>query len=189
MQTENNLVQLTIEFPPHAEWRDVPEWEDLYQISDLGKLRAKKSRIRGHYKAGDILNSRFSSDGYETVALCRGQTRKTAFVHHLVMFAFVGARPEGMDINHIDGVKANNCLSNLEYITHKENIYHAISIGVSFGVRGEENYGVKLSEQKVRDIRRRCAAGERYCDLGKEYGVLGGTIRAVYLRKIWKWLD
>ena len=52
------------------------------------------------------------------------------YVHHLVAEAFIGARPQGFQLNHLDGVKANNAAKNLEYTTPMQNIHHAIRLGL-----------------------------------------------------------
>src|SRR5258708_14980588 len=60
-------------------------------------------------------------DGYRFVALCKNGIVRQPTVHSLVMAAFVGPRPNGAEINHKDGKRQNNILSNLEYVTQIEN--------------------------------------------------------------------
>jgi hypothetical protein len=77
--------------------------------------------------------------------------RKTVKVHALVALAFLGDRPNGYVINHIDGIKANNCPSNLEYCTAKSNTLHAFSLGLC--KKGEAHPNAKLKDSEVIEIR------------------------------------
>ena len=102
------------------EWRDTPGLP-LYQVSNLGRVR------RSDYRK--ILKG-WSSFGYRVVNVCiNGESRKY-LVHVLVALAFIGERPtepngQQYDVNHKDGNRDNNALSNLEYVTKSENIQHS----------------------------------------------------------------
>ena len=90
-----------------------------YDASNLG-------RIRGPRK---ILTPYLGTRGYLTCRIyCNGPA--TELVHILVAFAFCGPRPDGLVVNHKDGVKANNVPGNLEYITDLENHRHASRLGL-----------------------------------------------------------
>lgn len=75
------------------------------------------------------------------------------------METFVGACPLGMNVNHKDGVKTNNALANLEYVTFKENTAHGISMGLINphrprpSIRGERSHWSKLTDRQVEEIR------------------------------------
>jgi hypothetical protein len=86
-------------------------------ISEM-KIRGKKIRL---YKA---------KNGYYVVNLHKNG-QKQVYVHSLVADAFIGKRPSGFTINHIDGNKLNNSVNNLEYCTYKENNYHAKKLGLN----------------------------------------------------------
>jgi hypothetical protein len=122
----------------------------------------------------------------------RGWTVK---LHRMVALAFLGPRGDGMTVNHIDGNKENNALSNLEYITNYENAMHARRLGlVPPTPRGKDNWASgakrpqKLTVEKVQEIRQRLAAGERARDIAPEYGVHEMTIGEVKRREIWAWV-
>lgn len=122
-------------------WKDIPEYEGYYQVSSLGRVRsvdrvafhsfgnflAPKER---HFK-GRILRQPLTT-GYPSVKLSRPQQNpKTFYVHRLIGLAFIDGYFDGAVINHIDGCRANNILSNLEFCTQGDNIRHASTIGLT----------------------------------------------------------
>lgn len=95
-------------------WKDVKGYEDYYEVSDQGRIRNKKRN--------KLVNPYADSRGYLSVELgYKGKCKVR--MHQLVMQAF---KPEeyfeGAEIDHIDGNKHNNALTNLEYVTHAENL-------------------------------------------------------------------
>lgn len=100
---------------------------------------------------------------------------KNVTVHRMVALAFLGPRPPGLDINHVDGVKTNNRASNLEYVTRRENVRHAMRLGL-FAI-GARRHGAKLTDAVVVDARRRRRDGEvttrQLCD---EFGMTQGAV-------------
>lgn len=78
-------------------------------------------------RRGRVLRPQPHNNGYRTVS---PDGRKHKTIHSLVAAAFLGPRPDGCDVNHIDGDKTNNAASNLEYVTRKENMQHAMATGL-----------------------------------------------------------
>lgn len=99
-------------------WLEMKQWGDDYVISSQGRLRRKDSnKCRA-----------FSIDkhGYSKVTLSMGRKNRKSFkIHNLVAKAFLGD-PCGLFVNHIDGNKQNNHVSNLEYVTNRENVVHGL---------------------------------------------------------------
>src|SRR5688572_425467 len=95
------------------EWKPVVGYEGVYEVSSHGQIKRVTATNRA--PAGLILKLQKDPDGYRTVLLSVNSVFKTHRVHKLVLAAFVGPRPTKQTINHIDGVKHNNRLSNLEY--------------------------------------------------------------------------
>lgn len=124
-------------------WKDVVGYEGLYQVSDLGRV---KSLPRNTTK-GLILKPYISKhNGYSYVSLCKGNNSKTHRVHVLVMNAFLPIKKvDGYDkehtIDHIGGDKTNNQLSNLEWVSQRENQKRAFKLGLQ-----------KRSSKKVIDL-------------------------------------
>ncbi len=162
------------------QWRPVVGYEGWYEVSDHG--RVKRVRKGHRTRVGFILRPKIAH-GYEQVGLTRDAVQRWFSVHRLMMAAFVGPCPAGKEVNHKNGVKADNRLCNLEYVTHKENMRHAVK------VKGVGRWNIKLTERVVRAIRRRyehCGAVPlNYAEVGREYGVQGATIKSVVLRRTW----
>lgn len=100
------------------QWKAIPGLETLYEASDDGQVRS----LPRNTTSGKLLNQRTQNKGYYTVTICKNGKRKDRLVHRLVWEAFNGMVPNGYEVNHIDENKANNALSNLELLTHRENV-------------------------------------------------------------------
>jgi hypothetical protein len=97
------------------EWKPVVGFEQYYHVSNLGKLK-RIATGKGTYP-GRLLRPSVDADGYLFSRLCDGRQKKLAKIHRIVAESFLGYCPSGMEVNHMDGIKANNCSSNLEYVT------------------------------------------------------------------------
>lgn len=113
---------------PGEEWRPVMGAEKVYLVSNRGRVR-RKYRKNG-LTPGRILKQSTDKDGYKHAGLIVDGKYYRRQVHILVAAAFIGICPEGKEINHIDTSKSNNEMTNLEYVTHLENIRHSIATGL-----------------------------------------------------------
>lgn len=117
-------------------WRDIPGYEGKYQVSNFGRVRSVARWIyrdcRGfpRFQKSRVLYQHANKDGYKTVSLMNGNIHKTHLVHRLVAKVFIPNDNFELDINHIDGVKDNNRVDNLEWCTRKENMRHAFAMGL-----------------------------------------------------------
>ena len=156
-------------------WKDIPGYEGMYQVSNQGRVKSLKRKGRRNNK---ILRPIKHRDGYLKVHLWLNGTAKTIKVHKLVMLAFTGKRSSELEINHIDGNKVNNHISNLEYCTHLENIHHAMKMGLR---------KTKLTESQVLEIRKQYKSGNvTHSQLAKRYNVNERTIGRIITREYWK---
>lgn len=149
------------------EWRDIPEYEGMYQASDLGRVRSVDRPVRcisggvetTRTAKGRILKPSVLPTGHLTIHLGR---RKTTTVHIVVAAAFIGSRPDGNDVAHLNGDPADNKPSNLAYVTRTENSQHVAAHGRR-----------PLSVEQVNYIRQRTKDGattELRDELAKELG-------------------
>ena len=118
-------------------WQPVPGYEGLYEVSDQGRVRSLDREIEKRGRAGVLMNLQLRGrvlkpqmDGNVRlfVTLSKDGKCKPQRVHKLVAHAFLGTKPEGLQINHIDGDCQNNAASNLEYCTASENMKHAVRL-------------------------------------------------------------
>lgn len=115
-------------------WKDIPGYDGLYQVSNLGNVkRAKKTYFCGNDGATKrVLEERFIvgdiSRGYKRVALWDGGKYTRFMVHRLVAQAFIPNPDNKPYIDHIDGSRDNNTVDNLRWCTHTENMNNPISL-------------------------------------------------------------
>lgn len=107
-------------------WKDIAGYENLYQVSNLGRVRSLDMYVN-HWRGGKVLrkgrelNQCADGRGYNIVSLCKNKEKKTWRVHRLVAQAFI-PNPDNLPcINHKDENKLNNCVDNLEWCDHKYN--------------------------------------------------------------------
>lgn len=106
---------------PIEEWRDIPGWEDRYQVSDHGRVRSTRTLTDGIVTERILKQRPLPKGGHLRVALCKGGVCKDYRVHNLVLMAFVGPWPEGHVCCHWDDDPTNNHLSNLRWGTISDN--------------------------------------------------------------------
>jgi hypothetical protein len=113
-------------------WEPIKDYESLYLVSNYGRVKSL-SHINnlGKLRPECILGNRLTDRGYHTAVLYKNGVRKTFKTHRLVSIAFIPNTENKPFVNHIDGVKSNNIYTNLEWVTHSENIKHAYKMGLN----------------------------------------------------------
>lgn len=125
-----NLVTYGMEI-----WKDIANYEGLYQVSNTGRIKSceRTKTLRGGYerfvpeKIKNTLNDRY---GYPSVRLCKEGKKKPFTIHRLVAIHFIENPCGKLTVNHVDGIKTNNNVLNLEWATMSEQIKHAFRIGL-----------------------------------------------------------
>jgi len=162
-------------------WKDVVGFEGYYQVSNLGRVRSLDRLIvhrDGHrrFYDGQLLVLVVGNCGYYRARLNKNSAKAMPLVHKLVALAFIGDRPKGCQINHIDGRKSNNCVENLEYCSGLDNIRHAYASGLFNNAIGENSHHAKLKDSDIPVIRDRILQGHTHKAISKDYGVSTTTI-------------
>ncbi len=156
------------------EWRLIPGYEGRYSVSNYGRV---KRHFR--YNKSKILKPSAAS-GYFSVSLSIRNKLSYHRVHGLVMLCFVSKRPIGMTINHKDGNKLNNKLSNLEYMSMIDNLRHAAELGLM-------STSFKLNTIIIRKIREEYSKGKvKQYELARKYNVDQALISRIVNMKIWR---
>lgn len=106
-------------------WRDIKGYEGLYQVSNLGNVKSLERKTKHKYNKEIIMKKHFNGN-YYFVRLCKNSQKKNFFIHRLVAENFIKMMPNKKYVNHINGIKTDNNLNNLEWVSASENVLHAI---------------------------------------------------------------
>lgn len=173
-------------------WKEIPGYEGLYLVSNFGRLetlgRVVVDKVKGTTRTRAFKRKFLKpspSSGYMLIWLHKDKISKKFAVHRLVLEAFVGPAPEGMEGCHNDGNWKNNHLENLRWGTHKSNHEDRIQHGTNNF--GENNGAVKLEKEDVLKIREFWES-KRYFqrELAEMFGVSQGQIMRIVTRKNWR---
>jgi hypothetical protein len=162
-------------------WKSIPEYEGLYEASTHGRIRscyAKTGWKKAIGKAKYILKPNLVRGNYHAVNVWKDGKCKYAKVHRLVASAFFG--PSDLCVNHKDGNKINNSVSNLEWVSISENTRHAIHV-----LKVPMQLSNKLSLSDVLAIKRRLKRGEYQRVIAQSYGVKQAAISDIATGKTW----
>jgi hypothetical protein len=168
-------------------WKDIEGYEGLYKISNFGKVKSlsryvKNNKINSKKLIKErILSQTDNRNGYKYVSLSRNGKAKHFYIHILVGCAFIKRGFNSTEINHINGDKSNNKDKNLEWVTRKQNINHAIKIGL-INISGERHYKHKLTDQQALDIRKELKYYKygMFSQIARKYNVNDSIIRDIY---------
>ncbi len=166
-------------------WRPFRGWP--YEVSNLGRVRRSEPGKGGTW-VGRILRPVMNASGYSTANLYREGRVRHFSVHRLVLAAFIGPCPSGMETNHRNGVRDDNRLSNLEWTSHSANESHAYRIGLRRGSSsiGSRNGNSKLVEWQVSAIKGMLATGDwTQQRLARIFNISRRTIGDIARGKTW----
>lgn len=176
-------------------WRDVRDYEGLYEASSLGNIRSRNYR-----KTGRVQNLKpiLNSYGYRQVSLCRDGKRRVFKVSVLVAETFYRRREKGEVVMHLNAIKTDDRAENLKIGTQSENMKQWYADGyvttekqrraVSEANRGENNFSNKLSEAQIYEIREN-PDELNGMELAEKYGVSAANISLIRRGVTWKYLD
>jgi hypothetical protein len=158
-------------------YKAVKGYENIYEVSDSGKIRNAKTR--------KALTPQITRFGYLRIQLHNNKVVKNYFVHNLVANAFIDNPLNKRCVNHLDGNKQNNTLSNLERCSHSENTLHAFRIGLC-DKTGIKNNNAKIEEIDVLAIRYIYKSGLlNQKEIGSFYNLSQGNIGKITRNHIW----
>lgn len=170
-------------------WKNIDDFSK-YQISNQGQI---KVRLTWDFR---LLKSGKTKEGYSRIMLYRNNRCYCKLIHRLVLEAFVGKCPEGLEANHKDGVKANNHINNLEWITHLENAQHAVKTGLYakrhyhyYNRNGEKNSYSKLKNGEVWLIKRLLWFDISCAKISRMFKVHADTICTIKKGETWQHVE
>lgn len=142
-----------VTFKPVEIWKVIPGFDGRYEISNQGRIRRVFERFKKLSQKEPFLKPSQDTAGYLRASLMRDGKLFRSGVHQLVALVFLGPCPDGFEVNHKDRNKHNNCIGNLEYVTHADNMAHARKTGLWKTARGERSGNHKLTEVQVSFIK------------------------------------
>ena len=169
------------------EWRPVRGYEDLYLVSNLGRM--KRLTVYGH-PVNRILKRRLNILGYVIVSLSKNNKEHGRFVHLLMTEAFWGPKPTHLQCAHLDGDPGNCRLTNIKWVTPKENNAHKKLHGTNNN--GERHCLSKLTDTQAMQIINLFKANPirgTQSKLAKKFGVSGSCIYSLVKGHTWKHLS
>lgn len=175
-------------------WRSVTSHPDLYEVSSFGRVKSLGRKIV--YPGGweksfqpKILKPRVVG-GYHHVTLTDLHRKKLQIsVHVLVATYFIGPRPEGFHLDHLNAIKSDNRVENLEWVTRSENTKRAHGMGLMTGVRrGEDSNLSRIKEEAVLKIAELDDAGVKRYKIASQFGVTTSTVSSICNGQTWGWL-
>lgn len=184
------------DFIEGEEWLPVLEFEGYYEVSSMGRIRSV-DRMVSHLGSKPVLkrgmlmiNRWYGKNKYLKQTLCKCGIRKHCIVHILVAQVFIPNPENKREVNHKDGIKGNNKITNLEWATEKENIQHAVATGLH-NLHGERSPNHKIKDLQAIEIRKlwedSVQTEKSFCrDKGRIYNVSEDAIRKIVLRKTFK---
>lgn len=170
-------------------WKDIDGYGGAYSVSNFGRVRSNEiiinRRAMGSYKRCSFIKKQtVMRKGYLIVTLSFNKKHKQVLVHRLVALAFIPNPNNKPQVNHIDGNKQNNCISNLEWVTDKENMIHASQHGLLNIPEPQNKKPVLMFDLKGNFIReyesRSAVKKDMNIDTASVYNVTCGKIKQTH---------
>lgn len=174
-------------------WLPVIGYEGLYEVSNKGNFRSL-DRIVPHNKGkllrkmkGKILVKTKDKQGRNYVTFSKSGKTSKVRIHLIVAKHFLGENPNNLEVCHNDGDSSNNCVTNLRYDTHKQNMEDMVTHGKS--QRGEKNWNAVATVDQVMKVKELRAQGLYYKDICAQTGLSFCLVAKVCQGRSWKWLS
>ena len=163
---------LTLDNLDGEEWRPISDYEELYQVSNYGRVKSF------HKGSTRILKPALNVQGYLFVILYNKRKTFHARLSRLVAKVFIPNLDNKPEVNHIDGNKLNNYVENLEWVTSSENSKHSFAVGLQIGIRGANRSDSKLTNDEILFIREN-SQNLNGTQLAKLFNVSDSTISSI----------
>lgn len=168
-------------------WKEIDGYNGVYFVSNLGQVKSIdhycSNRTGSGKQTGRVFKIQVSYKGYLRVALSKNKKKFHTSVHRLIAKAFIPNPENKPQVNHINGIKSDNRIENLEWCTNGENMTHAFKNNLVNLNYGEKHHNSKLSNDDVLRVRKLHSLGFTCKSLAEDYNV-SQTAMSKILRNI-----
>lgn len=168
-------------------WKPIVGYEGIYECSSLGNIRVLERRTLDKKGVIQVFKPKKlklinQSNGYLKINLIKDGIQKTKLVHRLIAQSFLGDSDK--TVNHINGIKTDNRIENLEWVTLSENHIKAFEIGLK-DLKGEKSPVSKLTNEQVIEIRELIKKGYTQEKIASQFNVKRQLISKIKLGQRW----
>lgn len=157
-------------------WKEIKDYP-LYQVSNLGRVKSLR------FGKERIIKGGIDTRGYSMMNLTGNNCRESVLTHRLVAKAFIPNLENKPNVNHINGIKTDNRVENLEWCTQRENVIHAFENGLCSDKKGVNNGRAIVTEHQVLEIRK--ISGKSTAQIARDYGLTWDCVCKIRKRKTW----
>ena len=165
-------------------WKDVIRYEGSYQVSNFGRVKSLGAGETWN-SSSRILKNAIRQSGYSQIDLCNDGRKKSYKISRLVAQAFISNPENKPQVNHINGIKNDDRMENLEWVNGKENMQHAWSTGLKKPLKGNQCSWSKLTEKQVRVIKHCINLGMTDKEISKYFYNNQSIISSIRYKKSW----
>ena len=158
-------------------WNSI-KYYPQYEVSNLGNVKSLGNEFTRKER---VLKKGITKNGYEVVVLIKDKKQKTTYVHRIVADSFLKNTDNKREVNHINGIKTDNKVSNLEWATTSENSLHAFKNNLK--AKGQNRTQSKLTNKEVLEIRH---SNLRNIELSRLYNISKSIISGIQKGRLWK---
>lgn len=172
---------------PGEIWKDIQGYENFYQVSNLGRIKSLKRFTKTKRVSEKILRQSLRKTGYLQVKLCNKGSTYHPVVNRLVAEAFLEKPNYKYVTNHINNIRDDNQLKNLELMSQSENIRYSYKQNRS-NQSGEKNNNAKISEELVKKIRDYFSNNKHLSqkEIAKHFSLKREHVKDIITYKTWK---
>src|SRR5690606_28733657 len=166
-------------------WKDVKGYEGFYQVSNLGRVKSLERHVPNGDNTFRVVKERYLKTNKKTNEYIKVNLSGKSFrVHRLVATAFIGNPNNYPEVNHINGDKTDNNVTNLEWCSSSYNMKHNEKLGVV--VRGNKHVNSTIDEQTAKEIKILLKSGIKQKDIASKFDITENIVNQINRGLTWK---
>lgn len=191
-KSKEGVFRISLNDLPNEIWNDVPEYEGVYKSSNLGRVKSLNRIVFTKNGVSKRIKEKILKlglcEGYKVITLSKNNETIKTGVHRVIALTFIPNPENKPCVNHINGIKDDNRVENLEWCTYAENERHSWDVLHKKRPVGVLSNSCKLTEQKVLAIRRLHKINPKYNRkiISEKLGLHPVSLNDIHRRKSWK---